>query len=260
MQNQSRPAFKARHIDGWIALPLQAPKTENATTTDRLYLAELGQNRADSFYELHDYALIVASDGRSALREAKIPGHSGWHVDNLIDLSREAELLGHRLDARSARNGAHLRVQIYPPVIVGGNEAYDTDRHCWHWPGGIYSLMHLINLPMPLHITLFEQNHRAGVGTPYDPETNDPAMLANIASIELPPVTETLVDWLHDRTDAELADVHISRAEIGDRAFYPRVLIGAYYHDQLTKLIKRAEAQGHAVGAHLPSCCGCDRP
>jgi hypothetical protein len=106
-RNQSRPAFKARHIDGWIALPLQAPEAENATTTDRLYLAELGQNRADSFYELHDYALIVASDGRSALREAK-SGHSGWHVDNLIDLSREAELLGHRLDARSARNGARL--------------------------------------------------------------------------------------------------------------------------------------------------------
>ena len=114
-------------------------------------------------------------------------------------------------------------------------------------PSGIYSLMHLIDLPMPLHITLFEQNRRAGLGTPYDPETNDPAMLANIASIELPPVTETLVDWLHDRTDAELADIHIIRPDISDRAFYPRVLIGAYYHDQLTKLIKRAEAQGHTV-------------
>lgn len=114
-------------------------------------------------------------------------------------------------------------------------------------PSGIYSLMHLIDLPMPLHITLFEQNRRAGLGTPYGPETNDPAMLANIASIELPPVTETLVDWLHDRTDAELADIHITRPDISDRAFYPRVLIGAYYHDQLTKLIKRAEAQGHTV-------------
>lgn len=114
-------------------------------------------------------------------------------------------------------------------------------------PSGIYSLMHLIDLPAPLNITLFEQNHRAGLGTPYDPETNDPAMLANIASIELPPVTETLVDWLHDRTDAELADVHISRAEISDRAFYPRVLIGAYYHDQLSKLVRRAEARGHIV-------------
>lgn len=114
-------------------------------------------------------------------------------------------------------------------------------------PSGIYSLMHLIDLPPSLHITLFEQNHRAGVGTPYDPETNDPAMLANIASIELPPVTETLVDWLHDRTDAELVGVQISRAEISDRAFYPRVLIGAYYRDQLGKLVARANAKGHTV-------------
>jgi uncharacterized NAD(P)/FAD-binding protein YdhS len=114
-------------------------------------------------------------------------------------------------------------------------------------PSGIYSLLHLIALPGPLRITLFEQNHRAGVGTPYDPETNDPAMLANIASIELPPVTETLVDWLNSRTDDELSGVRISRADISERAFYPRVLIGAYYHDQLNKLVARAEATGHTV-------------
>jgi uncharacterized NAD(P)/FAD-binding protein YdhS len=114
-------------------------------------------------------------------------------------------------------------------------------------PSGIYSLMHLIAMPGPLRITLFEQNHRAGVGTPYDPETNDPAMLANIASIELPPVTETLVDWLHSRTDDELSSVHIRRADISDRAFYPRVLIGGYYHDQLNRLAARAEAKGHSV-------------
>lgn len=102
-----RPAFKAKHIDGWIALPLRVREAEEAATADRLYLAELGQNRADSFYELHDYALIVASDGRTAIREAKA-GHPGWHVDNLIDLSRETELLGHSIDARIARNGARL--------------------------------------------------------------------------------------------------------------------------------------------------------
>lgn len=114
-------------------------------------------------------------------------------------------------------------------------------------PSGIYSLLHLMELAPPLHITLFEQNRRAGVGTPYDPETNDPAMLANIASIELPPVTETLVEWLDTRSDAELAGLHISRAEIDERAFYPRVLIGAYYHDQLGKLVASARAKGHAV-------------
>lgn len=114
-------------------------------------------------------------------------------------------------------------------------------------PSGIYSLMHLLRLDGALHITMFEQNHRAGVGTPYDPETNDPAMLANIASIELPPVTETLVAWLQSRSDADLASLHVSREEIDERAFYPRVLIGAYYHHQLEKLARQAPARGHRV-------------
>jgi uncharacterized NAD(P)/FAD-binding protein YdhS len=114
-------------------------------------------------------------------------------------------------------------------------------------PSGIYSLMHLIDSKTPLAITMFEQGRHSGYGTPYDPETNDPAMLANIASIELPPVTETLVEWLQSRSDAQLSQLHIARADIDNRAFYPRVLIGAYYHDQLQKLVQRAAAKGHQV-------------
>lgn len=116
-------------------------------------------------------------------------------------------------------------------------------------PSAIYSLKHLLGSRRRLTITMFERGSRAGVGTPYDPEKNDAAMLANIASIELPPVTETLVDWLHSRSDADLAALHISRAEIDDRAFYPRVLIGAYYADQLAKLIEQARKLGHSVEA-----------
>lgn len=106
-RNHVRPDFKAKHIDGWIALALAESVSVKAKTADRLYLAELGQNPADSFYELHDYALIVAADRRSALAQAKA-GHPAWHVDNLIDLSREAELLGYRLDAPTARDAARL--------------------------------------------------------------------------------------------------------------------------------------------------------
>lgn len=102
-----RPAFKAKHIDGWIALPLQPHDGIDVAESDRLYLAKLGQNRADSFYELHDYGLTIANDSRAAIREAKA-GHPGWHVDNLIDLTREAEMLGHMLHARTAQNGTRL--------------------------------------------------------------------------------------------------------------------------------------------------------
>lgn len=40
----------------------------------------------------------------------------------------------------------------------------------------------------PLSVTVYEANADPGKGTPYHPRANDRAMLANIASIELPPV------------------------------------------------------------------------
>ena len=46
---------------------------------------------------------------------------------------------------------------------------------------------------------------------PYSPELNGRAMLANIASIEIPPLTETLVDWLARQADAELARIGVAR-------------------------------------------------
>lgn len=41
-------------------------------------------------------------------------------------------------------------------------------------------------------MTVHEANADLGKGTPYHPRANDRAMLANIASIELPPVCESL--------------------------------------------------------------------
>jgi hypothetical protein len=64
-------------------------------------------------------------------------------------------------------------------------------------PTSIYTLQALLaRAAGPLSITIFEEQARAGLGTPYRPGWNDPAMLANIASIELPPVGMTLVEWL----------------------------------------------------------------
>jgi hypothetical protein len=106
-RNVLRPGLKAKHIDGWIKLPVRSASAADIDADGRLYLAELGQSRADSFYEQHDYALIIARDSRAAIRAAKA-GHPGWHVDNLIDLSREAAVLGHSVHARTAREEAHI--------------------------------------------------------------------------------------------------------------------------------------------------------
>lgn len=55
-------------------------------------------------------------------------------------------------------------------------------------PTGIYTLFSLLQQQTPLSISIFEQADEAGVGMPYSDEENSKMMLANIASIEIPPI------------------------------------------------------------------------
>lgn len=55
-------------------------------------------------------------------------------------------------------------------------------------PTGIYTLFSLLQQQTPLSISIFEQADEAGVGMPYSDEENSKLMLANIASIEIPPI------------------------------------------------------------------------
>jgi uncharacterized NAD(P)/FAD-binding protein YdhS len=112
-------------------------------------------------------------------------------------------------------------------------------------PTAIYSVQALIARPTkPAAITIFERQRRAGQGTPYSANWADPIMLANIASIEIPPLTQRLVDWLRGESDARLASFGIAREEIDDRAFYPRLALGEYLSAQFTALVERARALG----------------
>ena len=96
-------------------------------------------------------------------------------------------------------------------------------------------------------ITVFEAQATAGVGTPYRPGWNDPAMLANIASAEIPPLTETLLGWLQGRPTEELAEMGLDLATLNDRAFVPRVVLGRYFQSQFDALVERARTAGAAI-------------
>lgn len=63
-------------------------------------------------------------------------------------------------------------------------------------PTGIYTLFSLLQQQTPLSISIFEQADEAGVGMPYSDEENSKMMLANIASIEIPPIYCTYLEWL----------------------------------------------------------------
>ncbi|WP_416463707.1 FAD/NAD(P)-binding protein [Sphingomonas sp. VDB2] len=112
-------------------------------------------------------------------------------------------------------------------------------------PTMIYTLHALLEQePGPFRLTIFEKQGSVGRGTPYRPGWNDPAMLSNIASIEIPPLEETLFDWLSRQPDERLANLQIARGEINERSFYPRVALGEYFCDQLEAMIARAERAG----------------
>lgn len=114
-------------------------------------------------------------------------------------------------------------------------------------PTALYALKNLLRARLPLSVTLIEKDAVAGRGMPYSDTANSPAMLANIASIEIPPVTETLVQWLNRQDDKTLQDLGINRGAINERSFYPRLLIGAFFEDQLNRLQMLASANGHQV-------------
>ena len=114
-------------------------------------------------------------------------------------------------------------------------------------PTALYALKNLLRARLPLSVTLIEKDAVAGRGMPYSDTANSPAMLANIASIEIPPVTETLVQWLTRQDDRRLEDLGTHRSAINERSFYPRLLLGAFFEDQLKRLEMLGSANGHQV-------------
>ena len=112
-------------------------------------------------------------------------------------------------------------------------------------PTTLYSLNALLARGATgLSITVFEEQPTAGLGAPYRPGWNDPAMLSNIASIEIPRLTETLLAWMQRQPEAGLTALGITAAEVDERAFVPRVAMGRYFQDQFEALIEQGRARG----------------
>lgn len=110
-------------------------------------------------------------------------------------------------------------------------------------PTTIYTLSALLrDVSGPACITIYEEQPRAGLGTPYRPGWNDPAMLSNIASIEIPPIGETLIAWLEHQPRARLVRLGIDPDDIDEHAFYPRLALGEFFLDQFNGLIDIARA------------------
>lgn len=104
-------------------------------------------------------------------------------------------------------------------------------------PTTVYTLKNLLQKADELDITIFEAGDVAGCGIPYSEEHNTPDMMANITSVEIPPVLISLADWVRSAGPELLKRYDIVREQVTERDYYPRVLIGAYYTDQLERMV-----------------------
>ncbi|STT07889.1 acyl-CoA dehydrogenase [Klebsiella michiganensis] len=114
-------------------------------------------------------------------------------------------------------------------------------------PTGIYTLFSLLKQGEPLDVSIYEQAEEAGVGMPYSDEENSRMMLANIASIEIPPIQSSYLDWLKAQSRTRLARYGVDYDALHDRQFLPRILLGEYFRDQFLALVGEAREQGFRI-------------
>lgn len=115
-------------------------------------------------------------------------------------------------------------------------------------PTTLYTLAALLNrADAGFSVTVFEAQPVAGSGSPYRKGWNDAAMLSNIASIEIPPLTETLLAWMEGKSENQLESLGFHARDADERTFVPRVALGQYFREQFDALVAKARACGLGV-------------
>ncbi|MCU5775265.1 FAD-NAD(P)-binding protein [Erwiniaceae bacterium BAC15a-03b] len=117
-------------------------------------------------------------------------------------------------------------------------------------PTGIYTFFSIINNRTPFSVSVYEQGKEAGVGMPYSNEENSSIMLANIASIEIPPVFSSYIDWLRSQSEEYLSRYDVQLSSLHVRQFLPRILLGDYFRNQFLALVAYAKEHGFEVEVH----------
>ncbi|MET4727989.1 putative NAD(P)/FAD-binding protein YdhS [Lysobacter enzymogenes] len=85
---------------------------------------------------------------------------------------------------------------------------------------------------------------------PYTDDDNTVMMLANIASIEIPPITSSYLDWLRMQDNGWLNRFGVDKLNLHDRQFLPRTLLGEYLRNQLLAVVEEAQARNLCVESH----------
>lgn len=113
-------------------------------------------------------------------------------------------------------------------------------------PTAVYLVQALVSGGWRGRVVVFDRGPRIGVGMPYDPRLTDPALMANIASREIPPLGVSLAGWANALPKATRARFDMDWP-MDDRSFPTRVLLGEYFAAAATRLEREGPARGVTV-------------
>lgn len=116
-------------------------------------------------------------------------------------------------------------------------------------PTGIYTLFSLLQQQTPLSISIFDQADEAGIGMPYSDEENSKLMLANIASIEIPPIYCTYLEWLQKQEASHLQRYGVKKKPCTIVSFTANSA-GRIFPRSILRLVDRARQQKFAVAVY----------
>lgn len=105
---------------------------------------------------------------------------------------------------------------------------------------GTYTLEALTRAGVAREIVVFESSDVCGPGLAYSAQLNDPHALSNIGGIEIPPVVEPLNAWAVRQPRSRLEAWGIGDDAGDERAFFPRVVLGAWLADQFARIADRS--------------------
>lgn len=118
-------------------------------------------------------------------------------------------------------------------------------------PSGLFLYKRLIESGnVNLDITIYERKEMLGAGMPYSSEGASDEHVTNVSDNEIPPIINSIEEWLHTAPKELLQRFDINTAQFNEYKVLPRILFGYYLSSQFDLLREIALEKGITTYIH----------
>ncbi|BBO35161.1 FAD/NAD(P)-binding protein [Lacipirellula parvula] len=118
-------------------------------------------------------------------------------------------------------------------------------------PSALFLYQALLDRASPqVTVEIFESGSQLGAGMPYSPKGAGPEHVTNVSGNEIPPLPQSLVDWLKEAPSELLDRFDVDRKHVHEFKVIHRLLFGEYLSQQFEILHERRGAIGTPATVH----------